>query len=669
MALNVSPKRLVWYGRLGICALVALLCVAMAALYPQAFRGVEEQGTDLVWRATASHVPEQRLVFVDIDDDSLAQIGAWPWSRDTLAQLVRKLDEQGAALKMFDMVLPESREGSAEFTRALAARDATSPSVLGQLFAIRNETTLHIGQPVQPAALTHCPPAAVPAQGVLANAPGLHHRAGHITPAIDADGSVRRVPALVCYGDKAWPTLALAGLAAGAHPAAQAVPYPLQPGANWHEPAWWLQIPGIDGLRVGLDAEGYLRVPFTRKRESWVAVSAVDVLQGKAPAHLFEGAWVLVGATAFGLSDSVPTALGGAVSGAEVHAQLLTGLLDGIVPYTPQGAQPLQAAFALCVALGLLALAGGNPLHQGRRVLLLPAVGVAAAVVAYLLHAVLLVHWHWHVGWWWPACSAVLFGSALGGLEHARTLHHKGRLFSNLSSYVPGPVAERIALSAPTSDIQAERVTVTVLAADVRNFSAYCEARSPEDTARVLHRFYTVASEIVAAHGGVVEEMVGDSLLAVFNGPSPCPNHPEQALAAARQIWQRCGEELPNTYGQGLEPLAIGVGIESGVALTGSFGAAERRVHTVLGVPVTIALRLRDMTADLAYPILLGEGVAQHLPARLGQPDTMLKSLGVFLLPGMHNGGKIYTLRQWSHMGGDDQPTHSTMPPNPVQVA
>lgn len=641
----VAHRAQPWRGRALVVLAVATVLAALFAAVPTLWQQADERGTDLIWRASAHPEPENRLVFVDIDDASLAQVGPWPWPRATMAKLVQQLDQQGASLKMFDIVFPDPSEGSTELGRALQAGHASAPAVLAQVFALRGETTLRMGQPVGALASTNCPPAAVPAQGVVANLPGLHSRAGHITPAVDADGAVRRVPALVCYQGKTYPTLALAGLAAAVEPAAPAPAYSVQAGQGFSAPHWRLQGPGLPEQGVGLDASGHLRVPYHRARSAWVSVSAADVLQGRVPQRLLQGAWVLVGASAFGLTDTVPTALGGAVSGAEVHAQLLTALLDGQIPHTPQLALGLQLAYVLAVLAGLLLLCSGNPLHQGRRVLALPVAGGLAAVGAYALHGWALLHQQWYVGWALPATATLLFGSALGLLEHARSLHHKGRLFSNLSSYIPGAVAEQIALQAPSSEIQAQRQDVTVLAADVRNFSAYCEARSPEDAARVLHRFYTTASDIIAAHGGVVEEMVGDSLLAVFNGPQPCPHHPEQALAAARQIWLRCGEELPNTLGQGLEPLAISVGLESGVALVGSFGAAERRVHTVLGTTVTVALRLRDMTADLAYPVLVGQEAAQRIPARLDQPDSVLKPLGSFLLPGLRHSGKIHTLR------------------------
>lgn len=620
--------------------LVAWLLLMLAV--PQSLHLVGERGTDLVWRLLQDTQPERRVVIVDIDDDSIAQLGPWPWSRDTLAQLTRKLDEAGVALKLLDITFPDQREGSAEFSRALRGDDLAnaSPSVLGQVFALRHESTSQVGVPVGALPGSGCLEAAVGGQGVIANVAGLHGLAGHISPVIDADGMVRQVPAVVCYAGSNYPALALAGLSAlGGQPPS------LERGLDKLGSAWHVRLDAsLPGLPVAADEKGLMRVPFRVSRSALTSISASDVIQGKAPAGMLKGAIALVGASAFGLSDVIPTALGAAVSGTEVHAQLLVGMLDGRIPYSPQAAWAVQGIAAGLVVLVLLAAAGGKPLHQRRRVVLVPLMGLFGACLIFTAHAMALAWMDVHVSWSQPALAVLLIGITLGISEHARSLHVKDRIYENLSSYIPRQVAEKIALHTPTGEIEAQRSQVTILAADIRNFSAYCEARAPEDAARVLHRFYKTASEIVASEGGVVVEMVGDSLLAVFDGPRPCPDSSKHALLAARQIWLRCGEELPNTTGQGLEPMAIGVGVETGTALLGSFGAADRRVHTVLGQTVTIALRLRDLTGDLAYPILTGPGVAALVEPRLDEPDLVLKPLGTFLLPGLQHSGKIFTL-------------------------
>lgn len=627
------------WRRVMVVAAALALSLVLSWLASDIFERVNERSTDLIWASNTHSEVEQRLLVVDIDDQSLADFGPWPWSPGIMARLVDQLRTQGANMLLFDVVFPQSREGSARLAAALAASDDIAPAVLGQLFALRGESRLHMGEPVGALPGQGCLPTSLSAQGTIANHKGLHNRAGHITPTIDADGTVRRVPALVCYQGAQYPALAMTPFSVAEAPVIKAGQTPWQP-------AWQIQWPQSGWKPVGMDAQGQVRVPYTHSRRSQTAISAADVLRGRVPQGMLEGKWVLVGASAFGLSDSVPTALDPAVSGVEVHAQLVRGILDGTVPHTPIAAPWLQGIFVVVGTLLLYGLASAPPLSSKRRVVLVPLVAMTLALLAYACHGAALLQWQWYLGWAVPAFHLLMVGGALGVAEHAASLHVKGRLFGNLASYIPQSVAQEIALNKPSDDIQAQRANVTVLAADVRNFSAYCEARSPEDTARVLHRFYKTANQIITKHGGVVEEMVGDSLLAVFNGSQPCTDHPQQALSAALEIWARCGEELPNTSGRGLEPLAIGVGIETGTALVGSFGDADRRVHTVLGQTVTLALRLCDMTADLSYPVLVGQGAAHHLPPQLDQPETILKPLGSFLLPGLRQGTKIYTPKQ-----------------------
>ena len=174
---------------LAILAGVAAWGLLMLAV-PQALHLASERGTDLVWRLLQDSKPERRVVVIDVDDESLAQVGPWPWPRATLAQLISRLDDAGVALKLLDVTFPDQREGSDELSQALkgAHHESASPSVLGQVFALRHESTLQVGSPVGALPGEGCLGAAVPGQGVIANAAGLHSVAGHISPVIDADG-------------------------------------------------------------------------------------------------------------------------------------------------------------------------------------------------------------------------------------------------------------------------------------------------------------------------------------------------------------------------------------------------------------------------------------------------------------------------------------------------
>ena len=205
----------------------------------------------------------------------------------------------------------------------------------------------------------------------------------------------------------------------------------------------------------------------------------------------------------------------------------------------------------------------------------------------------------------------------------------------NLTSYLPGDAAQRVALELPSSSIQAERCSVTLLNADLRNFSALGERRPPEESASVLHYFFTRVNEIVEKHGGRVHEYRGDGVLVLWRGDGSNPA--EKALAAALEIDSEVNSSLAKELSfDGLQPLAVGMGIEQGPVLMGSIGPAKRRARTLCGETVTIALRIQEMTADLASPILIGEVAARFLA------DAGLESLGHYMLPGLITGHTLY---------------------------
>ncbi|MDE2259534.1 MAG: adenylate/guanylate cyclase domain-containing protein [Betaproteobacteria bacterium] len=617
-----------WRARIAALALAVLATVAALAWFPGVLQGIEERSASWVWRWADQGAVERRMVLVDIDEKSLQALGPWPWPRERLAELSRGLDAAGAQLKLFDVVLAGDKPGDAAVREALSG--SASPIVLGQLFSLDPGNALRSGQLAGALPNEACPEASSTAYGYLANAASLGiYRAGHLTPRVDPDGMVRRVPALICYRGQTYPTLALAGLIQAT---GQDGPLPVRPGQKWLDPAWTVELPGI---AIPLDAKGDVRVSYQLPRSAFTAVSAVDVIRHKVPGTLLQGAWTLVGSTAFGVGDAVPTPQGGAESGLFVHAELLSAILDDRVPYTPR-----IAALWPWLAGGLSALLLlGFCARRRFSVLALPAMALALLAVFFAVYAEALLKAHLWIGWVDPALFVLLAATALGVTEHARVRVESRRIYQNLASYLPAEVAAKVAYQAQSSRVEASHRDVTVMFVDLRNFSAFCKARPAEESATVLHVFFSTAAEIIAAHGGVVEHMVGDGIMAVWNGATPCTDHESRALAAAAALWPRCIAELPEIARFGLEPLDVGIGMESGVALVGSFGLAERRTHTVMGEPVSVASRLQAMTAELAYPVLVGEAMAQRVPR------ADLINLGLFLLDGLPHERIVYSLK------------------------
>lgn len=660
---------------LGAALLSLLVSAALVTWAAPALQALEARLGDAVWRLGATHGDERRLIVVDIDDRSLQTIGPWPWTRPTMAQLLDRLANLGAAQQILDVVFTDPRPDDDALLQAVKRHRP----VLAQVFAMPPDTPAdtqqlpHAGQPASPLDWPSCPAPFATAEGHLANHAALaalgqppSGRTGHITPSMAHDGIVRHQPAVVCWQGQAYPAL---GLAVVMQATGENHIRP-QRGGLWEAP--WSLVGQQQVLpRLPLDEHGNIRIGWQKHPSSFISIPASDVLQGKAPPELFKGAWVLIGSSAFGLNDSIATPYGPTASGLLAHAQIITAWLDGRTPYTPRAAWLLQVAAAL-VGLGMLAAlvwratsaeapptSGSAPQPppasadtQRPATLLLPLAGLGGVLALWLGHAWLLLHSAIWVGWVAPALAVLLASLAMASAEHLRTRLERQRLFQHLSSYLPAPVAASLALQPPSGAIRAQLQQVTVMFADIRNFSAYCEARPPEEAAAVLHAFFSAATQVVQQHGGVIEAFQGDAILAVWNGVDAPqqPDHATQALNAALQLLATSRRLLPDPAPAGLEPLQLGLGLETGLATAGSFGLASRRTHLVMGRTITIANRLVAMTGDLAHPILVGEGLATQVGAQLdtthnGQASSaQLESLGTFLLDGLRVPHHVYAV-------------------------
>ena len=620
--------------RVAALALALVVGLVLQAVAPGYLQQLDERSDSLSWRLVDGAQQERRVVVVDIDEKSVQALGPWPWSRDTLARLVDGLNHYQVGLKLYDIVLPDLKPGDAQLQHALAQG---GPNVWGQVFSLNPDVDIRQGQPLGGLDMGPCPSIAAPAHGHVANHAGLlgaSASAGHITPIIDPDGAVRHVPALVCWQGQSYPSLVLAGLLAGSNDNQ----FQIVRGQGLLDPAWRLNLRSQPDMAVPLNEQGQMRVSYQLPRSGFVSVSAIDVIDHKAPAALLQGVWALVGSTAFGVGDAVATPQGGAVGGLEVHAQMLAAALDGRTPYAPQGHWLWKTLSLALAAVLLLATAAvgerSTPAISSRRLpgLLLPLLGLLLSGLFFAVHAWALLRAHLWLGWVLPSIIVVLAALLLSAAELVRLRWEKTRLFDNLSSYLSAPVAREIGLSERTADIQAERRDVYVMCAGLRNFAAFSERQSPDAAAQVLHQFVSVADRIIQTHGGALQHVHGADLLAVWPGQTPAAS----MLSVARQLWQAtedlCAQWQPDASLQAPDHqplLELGLGLERGTAWVGSLGPSERRVHTLLGEPVQVARALQDMTVELAYPVLLGPQLVDGLPA-----SNDLLRLGQFLLPG-----------------------------------
>lgn len=614
-----TGSRLLTLAGAGLLALI-LLQSASLWLHP-----IEERVGALGWTLFSDTSDEERITLVVIDERSIAEVGPWPWARSTMADLVAAIDDAGAQLQLHDIVYAEPRQGDEEFVAALKNASAAIIAQVPALNVMPN--SVNTGQMSHGLTSAGCDflGFSLHATSDFVAPAGLYSEIpkGHNAAIIDRDGGVRQSPAVACVGDTAYPSLAISAFLQLGNSSQWAVT--IEPGTGWLEPEGQLKIADYPGLVVPVSQAGEMRIDFRKSPRSFRAVSAVDVLSGAYDPRLLDNAWVILGGTAFGMADIVPTPYSGSAFGVELQARLLASILDMSVPYTPIGAVLAQVVMGVmfAAALYVVSISSGRLYRVG-----LPALPVLLPAVAISAHVYVLQQYNLWIGWMNPAIYGLIAAVATLLLELARARVERGRVYQNLASYLPPAVAREVALSLPSSQVEAQRREVTLLNADIRNFSAFGETRPPEEIAAILHYFTMHVTEIIESHSGRVAEVRGDGVLAVWSGATVV--EARQALQAAKKLQETLsGRLLAEQTLKGLEPLALGIGIEQGPVLIGSIGPSHSRSFTLLGDTVSTTLRIQEMTSELAQPILLGSTVSKQLNG------SNLQSQGSYLLQGL----------------------------------
>jgi class 3 adenylate cyclase len=174
-----------------------------------------------------------------------------------------------------------------------------------------------------------------------------------------------------------------------------------------------------------------------------------------------------------------------------------------------------------------------------------------------------------------------------------------------------------------------KRVRGSVLFADIREFTPLAESQPPEETIELLNTYYTLMFNAISGHGGIVSQIAGDGLMAVFGAPLPLADHCDAAVRAALEMIELI--ELFNVE-QGVSnkpPIRIGIGIASGEMVAGYTGTNERATYTCIGDTVNVASRLEGHTKVAEREILIDGETRSGL-----RDDIEVDSLGPVAIRG-----------------------------------
>ena len=205
--------------------------------------------------------------------------------------------------------------------------------------------------------------------------------------------------------------------------------------------------------------------------------------------------------------------------------------------------------------------------------------------------------------------NPVLLRARVGAsLEKKRLRDRQRELFRQFAT---AEVAEELLKTGLT--LGGKHVEASVMFSDIRAFTSLTEARSPVETIELLNSYYTLMFDAIGGHGGIVNQMLGDGLMAIFGAPLPHADHRERAVQAALDMLELVEGFNREQSLRGRPEIRIGIGIAAGPLVAGFTGTQQRVTYTCVGETVNLAAHLEAHTKVLGRPILIDENTRNGL--------------------------------------------------------
>ncbi len=594
---------------------------------------------------------------VDIDEETLARLGQWPWPRTLMAELVDKLGAAGVAAIGFDVVLAEADRTSPKAMSALWSLDgplrnelerlpdhdqvladslAGADAILG--FMIQREVANAVAAPPVPGAAAQRPErpfrfvlsGELPAKrlysfdSAINPRPELERAAkgmGALSFVPDSDGIVRRVPLVLLVAGEPVPTLVAESLRVA------------QGEKNFFLKTEEKEI-GLSEVRIG-----QYRIPTTAEGEVWVHYSrpvagrylpAWKVFAEEVPAEVLAGHIVLIGSSAQGLMDLRFGPLGQIMPGVEVHAQALEQILTGHLIERPGWALPVEC---IAIVIGGLAIAflaiQAKALVAAGTTLAFLVVVLGGGWYAFLEHGLLLN----------TVTPALVFIAAfvLGSLIHHFVSEREQRWIKEVfSRYVSPNRVEYLVEHPDAMALGGNRQECSFIFTDLAGFTTLMESIDPAAAVSLLNHYLDQMIAIAFRYEGTLDRIVGDAVAIMFSAPVPQPDHRARALACAMEMDDFATRYQIKLNAEGFRFGKTRIGIHSGEVIVGNFGGSTIFDYRALGDTVNTAARLESVNKHLGTNVCLSEATLS------GCIDAKVRPVGRLILKGKTEALRVF---------------------------
>ena len=526
--------------------------------------------------------PTGATVLLNLTESDIQNEGGWPFPRERLAEIHVDLLNAGATSVAWVAVFsePDRFGGDNIFARALSYH----PSVIamfeteGYKEIPQTEGTVILGEDI----------GGIDATGVTQNIPILRGVAlqGIVSAPVDVDNLVRRMPLLMRSPD-GW-------MASFGTQLLKAVTgtntYVIKTNAN-----------GIEEVRVKqlnpipTDTFGRIWVNWIAPHET--SLDKMDV----------EGKMVIVGTTAKGILPQVSTPKG-LLYPHQIQASFVETMLHASnksMPRIPQASllyEMLNFVFGVLLVYLFINYLG---VYLG---IIFSALAIGGTgVLGYMLIQRGLL-----IDVTWTMISQFVVASATFYLNYKEQYQLRQLIKKQFEHYLDPRQVKRLQENPELLKLGGEKRYCTFLFTDVRGFTALSESVTPEEVTYIMNKALTAQQSAVEKYDGLTDKYIGDAMMAIFGAPLDLENHEDKAIECAKQIETNMEELNIEFAEQGLPPIKIGIGINSGDAIIGNMGSEQRFDYTAIGDAVNIAARLESGTKAAGVDILIGESTARN---------------------------------------------------------
>jgi adenylate cyclase len=585
--------------------------------------------------------PKNEITIAAVDEKSLARLGRWPWSRETIARIIERLDQHGAHVIAFDVFFSESEGAADERLRQAIAQNGRT--VLSMVFLFDEDEVRHVTAAQSAQALAAAekhefavvrhqgegkPPSFTEPDGLIVNLPRIQSvgkYAGHINISPDGDGALRWASLVIPYKGRFFPSADTQAVRAYGGGALLSL---------------YTNHSGIEGIEVGgrfiaTDERGRALIRYYGPEQTFSTFSVVDVLDRNFDAALVKNRIVLIGASAKGIGDIRVTPYSPAFPGVEVRATVMQNLLRGDFIQRPDWISGLDVLLLILLGVTLS--------------FVLPRLRVApaAGLISILLVAYVGVGFYLFEAqriWFnitYPAFLLVLLFVSTTLVQYFLTEKEKRHIKSAFQHYVPAKVVEEITENIEKLKLGGEKRELSVLFSDIRGFTTISETLPPEDLVRLLNTYLTRMTEQVFKHDGLLDKYIGDAIMAVYGAPIHRPDHAVLACQTALDMMRELRVLQDEWHRAKRTAIDIGIGINTGTMIVGNMGSVNRFDYTVIGDAVNLGSRIEHLNKEYGTHILMSEFTYAEVRGKL---KAAMREVDVTRIRGRGASVRIYEL-------------------------